>query len=133
MSGTKYRAGLPGDYAVRTGGGGAMITEILRLLLMVFALVGYGGAGASLAVRRYRLLADGERDFGMLAVAGMLFVFGALCTSVSLGVAGVPAFGGVVAWAGYVFMAQHMGMFRIETGRRPPAEQEPTEEPRRAK
>jgi len=107
--------------------------EGLRIVLLIFALVGYGGAGASLAVVRYRRLSEGERDVGMIAVAAMLFAFGALCTLVGVGAAGIPAFGGVALWASYVLMAQHMGLFRIERGRRPYAEEEPTEEPRRAK
>nr|PZN89137.1 MAG: hypothetical protein DIU52_14990 [bacterium] len=107
--------------------------EGLRIVLLIFALVGYGGAGASLAVVRYRRLSEGERDVGMIAVAVMLFAFGALCTLVGVGSAGILAFGGVALWASYVLMAQHMGLFTIERrGRRPFAEEEPTEEPRRA-
>ncbi|HEX6940925.1 MAG TPA: hypothetical protein VF158_16020 [Longimicrobiales bacterium] len=101
----------------------------LQLVLLLFAVVGFGGAGASLAVARHRRLADGERDLGMLAVAAMLFVFGALCTVVGVGLAGVFAFGGVVVWASYVFMAQHMGLFRIEPNQPPPfSEEEEAEE-----
>ena len=71
-----------------------MISIVLRMVLLVFALIGFCGAGASLAVGRYRQLMDGERDLGMLGVACMLLVFGALCTVVGSGVMGVIAFGG---------------------------------------
>lgn len=104
-----------------------MIGYGLRLVLLVFATVGFAGAGASLAVSRFRLLNEGERDLGMLGVAAMLGIFGALCTSVGVGLIGVPAFGGVVMWAAYVFMAQHLGMFRVDVERFPP-EEAPTEE-----
>jgi len=92
-----------------------MITLGLRLVLLLFALVGFGGAGASLAVARYRYMAEGERDLGMLGVAAMLLTFGALCTTVGVGWMGVPAFGGVVLWVSYVLMAGHLDLFRIET------------------
>ncbi|HEX7120495.1 MAG TPA: hypothetical protein VF212_17010 [Longimicrobiales bacterium] len=105
------------------------MSQGLQLVLLLFAVVGYGGAGASLAVARHRRLTDGERDLGMLAVAGMLLIFGALCTIVGVGLAGVFAFGGIVAWASYVFMAQHMGLFRIEPNQPPPfSEEEQAEE-----
>lgn len=96
----------------------------LQLVLLVFAVVGFGGTGDALAVARHRRLTDGERDLGMLAVAAMLCVFGTLCTIVAVGLAGVFAFGGVVLWAAYVFMAQHMGIFRVELHHRPPFEEE---------
>ena len=104
----------------------------LQIILLLFAVVGFGGTGASLAVARYRRLADGERDLGMLCVAGMLFLFGALCTVVASGFAGVFAFGGVVMLASYLFMARQMGMFEVDAGGSPPPTQsEPTEETRR--
>lgn len=105
----------------------------LRVILLLFAAIGYGGAGASLAVARYRGLADGVRDVGMRVVAALLLLFAAFCTIVSAGVLGVPAFGGVVMWASYLFMAQRLGLFRIETEGPPSAEEEHSEEPRRAK
>jgi hypothetical protein len=93
-----------------------MMTAGLQLVLLMFALVGFGGAGASLAVAKSRQTSEGYYDTGMLGVAGMLFTFGALCTAVGSGFLGVLAFGGVTGWAGYVFTAQRVGMFRIETG-----------------
>jgi hypothetical protein len=103
-----------------------MIGIVLRIVLLVFALIGFAGTGASLAVGRYRHLMDGERDLGMLGVACMLFVFGALCTAVGTGIAGVLAFGGIALWASYVLMAQHLGIFHVEVNGRPRAEQEST-------
>jgi threonine/homoserine efflux transporter RhtA len=93
-----------------------MMTAGLHLVLLMFALIGFAGAGASLAVARTRQVADGEHDTGMLGVAGMLFVFGTLCTVVGSGLVGVFAFGGVTLWAGYVVTAQRVGLFHIETG-----------------
>lgn len=107
------------------------MTPGLRIILLLFAIVGFGGAGASIAVARYRHIADGERDLGMVGVASMLFLFGSLCTLVGAGLAGVLAFGGVVMWGAYLFMAQHMGMFRIDAGGSSSAEEETTEESRR--
>ena len=72
------------------------MTQGLQLVLLFFALFGYAGAGASLAVARYRRLSDGERDLGMIGVAVMLLLFGALCTLVGVGASGIPAFGGVI-------------------------------------
>lgn len=89
------------------------MTTGLRFILLVFALVGFAGTGASLAIARQRQLSDGERDLGMVGVAAMLFVFGALCTSVGAGLSGVFAFGGVVLWASYVMTAERIGMFRV--------------------
>ncbi len=109
------------------------MTHGLQIVLLVFAAVGYAGAGVSLAVSRQRKLTEGARDLGMLGVAAMLFLFAALCTVIGVGVIGVPAFGGVVLWASYLFMAQRIGLFRIEAGGPPSAEEETSEEPRRAK
>lgn len=107
------------------------MTVGLKLILLLFAVVGFGGTGASLAVARYRHLCDGERDFGMICVAAMLFAFGALCAGVGTGLSGILAFGGVVMLAGYLFMARQMGLFEVDAGGSPPAQSEPTEESRR--
>lgn len=93
-----------------------MMTAGLQVVLLVFAVIGFAGTGASLAVARARHVNEGERDPGMLGVAAMLFVFGALCTAVGSGLVGVVAFGGVMLWVGYVVAAQRVGLFRIETG-----------------
>jgi len=88
----------------------------LAIILLAFALVGFGGAGASLAVARARWVEDADRDVGMWGVAAMLGVFGALCTLVATGLPGLGAFGPVAVWASYVLMAQHLGLFHIEVG-----------------
>lgn len=93
-----------------------MMTAGLQIILLMFALIGFAGAGASLAVARSRYVTAGERDAGMLGVAAMLIVFGVLCTSVSSGLIGVIAYGGVMLWLGYIVAAQRVGLFRIETG-----------------
>ncbi|HSJ07160.1 MAG TPA: hypothetical protein VK936_10675 [Longimicrobiales bacterium] len=92
-----------------------MMTAGLQLVLLGFALVGFAGAGVSLAVVRLRGR-EGERDGGMIAVTGMLLVFGALCAVAGTGLLGVLAFGGVATWVAYVVTAQRVGLFRIETG-----------------
>ncbi|HEX6135148.1 MAG TPA: hypothetical protein VFZ24_14360 [Longimicrobiales bacterium] len=93
-----------------------MMTAGLQVVLLVFAVIGFAGAGASIAVARARYVNDDERDAGMIGVAVMLFVFGALCTLVGSGLLGVVAFGGVMLWVGYVVAAQRVGLFRVETG-----------------
>ena len=95
----------------------------LEIVLLLFALVGYVGTGASLAVARYRSLDDGQLDIGMLGVALMLLVFGVICTAVAVGAYGVLAVGGVAIWASYVVMARQIGLFDIDVG--PPAEPSP--------
>jgi threonine/homoserine efflux transporter RhtA len=93
-----------------------MLTAGLQLILLLFALIGFAGTGAALAVARSRRVNDGEYDAGMIGVAVMMFVFGSLCTMVGSGLLGVIAFGGVMLWVGYVVTAQRVGLFRIETG-----------------
>lgn len=86
----------------------------IRLMLLVFAMVGYAGAGAALAVGRHRLMAEGERDPGLAAIGLMFGAFGALCTIAASGFIGVLAFGGITVWGTYVYMGQRLGMFEIE-------------------
>ena len=94
-----------------------MITLGLQLVLLLFGFVGFAGAGASLAVGRSRWMDDVERDLGMLGVGSLLFLFGALCTVLAAGTAGIFAFGAVTTWTAYVLMAQHLGAFRVESRR----------------
>lgn len=105
-----------------------MSLQGMRLMLLLFALVGFAGAGAALAVARYRLVTEGERDLGLGGIAAMFLVFGALCTLAASGLLGVLAFGGVAVWASYVIMAQRLGLFTIETRSAPPPppERQPT-------
>jgi hypothetical protein len=104
------------------------MTAGLRLILLLFAAVGFMGAGAALAVARQRHTSDHEHDFGMLAVACMLAIFGALCTLVGGGVSGVLAFGGIVLWVSYVATAQRVGLFQVQSAR---TEEAAIEEPHR--
>lgn len=87
----------------------------LRLMLLIFAAVGFASAGAAWAALRNRLLDDGQRDYGLAAIAVMLALFGVLCTYAASGLFGVVAFGGVVAWGSYLFTGQRLGLFTIET------------------
>jgi hypothetical protein len=57
----------------------------MRLMLLMFAAVGFAASGAALAVARYRLLGDGERDYGLGAIALMFGLFAALCTIAASG------------------------------------------------
>ncbi|MGH7476187.1 MAG: hypothetical protein ACRELD_07850 [Longimicrobiales bacterium] len=90
-----------------------MVTS-LRLVLLGFALVAFAGAGSALAVIRFRRLSEGETDWGMAGVAMLLVTFAGLCTALGAGWIGLLAFGGVALWVSYLFMAQHIGLFRIE-------------------
>lgn len=87
---------------------------MVNIALLVFAALGFGGAGAAFAVARLRELQEGEADFGMRGLAFVLASFSAICTSAAGGLFGVVAFGGVISWASYVFCAQRIGVFRIE-------------------
>ena len=105
-----------------------MSLQGMRFMLLLFALVGFAGAGAALAIARHRFISEGERDLGLGGIAAMFLIFGALCTLAASGLFGVLAFGGVAVWASYVIMAQRLGLFTIETRStpRPPPEREPT-------
>lgn len=100
----------------------------MRFMLLLFALVGFAGAGAALAVARSRFIAEGERDLGLGGIAAMFAIFGALCTLAASGLFGVLAFGGVAVWASYLLTAQQLGLLTIEThpAPPPPPEREPT-------
>ena len=93
-----------------------MWTAVFEIVLLAFAMAGFGGAGASLAVVRARSTEYGERDAGMIAVAAMLFIFGTVCSVVEWGLVGVCAIGAVSTWVGYVVAAQRLRIFEIETG-----------------
>lgn len=108
-----------------------MISVGLQLVLLLFGMVGFAGAGASLAVWRMREISEGERDSGILGGALLLAVFGTFSTLIGAGVAGVFGFGLVVGWVAYVLTAQRIGLLRVEAGGRPYPEWEPTEEHRR--
>lgn len=108
-------------------GASLMTLHGMRLMLLVFALVGFAGAGAALAVARHRFLADGERDLGLGGIALMFLTFGALCTIAASGFFGVLAFGGVVVWGSYLLMARRLGLFRIEARMGSQPEREPTQ------
>lgn len=99
----------------------------MRIMLLLFALVGFAGSGAALGMARYRARSEGERDLGLVGISIMFLTFGALCTLAGSGFWGVLAFGGVVVWASYLIMAQRLGLFSIESAETPPAEPEPTE------
>ncbi len=93
------------------------MTVGLRLVLLLFAVVGFAATGASLAVARHRFVSDRENDLGMVAVSLMLLVFASLCTLVAVGLSGVLALGSILLWASYVVTAQRIGLFQIEVNR----------------
>ena len=92
-----------------------MIGLGMSLVLLLFAAVGFAGAGATLAHARSRVAEDPRADAGLVGVAFMLAGFGALCTEAATGWIGVPAFGGAVVWTSYVMTSQQIGRFSIET------------------
>lgn len=86
----------------------------VKIVLLVFAAMGFAGVGAALAIGRLRELNEGETDVAMRALAFVLAVFSAACTVSAAGLLGVVAFGGVIVWSSYVLCAQHVGVFRVE-------------------
>jgi hypothetical protein len=90
------------------------VIPAVKIGLLLFAALGFSGAGAALAVGRLRELNEGEADLGMRALALVLCLFSGACTISAAGYLGVAAFGGVIVWASYVLCAQHIGVFRIE-------------------
>lgn len=109
-----------------------MTLQGVRYLLLLFALVGFAGAGGALAMARHRGRMEGERDIGLLGIAGMFLMFGVLCTLAASGIFGVLAFGGVAVWASYLLTAQRVGLFSIEAHTVASPEPEPTEHQRPA-
>jgi hypothetical protein len=89
------------------------VPAAIILTLMFFAAIGFAGAGVAFAVGRAREISEAEIDVGMRAVTLLLFAFGAVCTYVAVGFAGVLAFGGVVSWTSYIFSAQRVGVFQL--------------------
>jgi len=92
------------------------MTFELAAILLLFSSIGYGGAGAALAVARSRAADERERDLGMLGVAALLLGFAVLCSAVLGGLAGVLAIGGPVTLATYLFTAQRLGVFEVLCG-----------------
>ncbi|MGD8277636.1 MAG: hypothetical protein PVH00_06395 [Gemmatimonadota bacterium] len=85
-----------------------------RLALLLIAVPFFVGVGVALVHLQLHYRANHVLDPVVLAAALTLAVFGALTTTAAAGVAGVPAFGGVLVWAAYVATAQRSGLFRIE-------------------
>lgn len=102
------------------------MTLELGFILLLFATIGFAGAGAALALARSRAL-EADHDLGMFGVAVLLLGFAALCAAVLGGLAAVLAVGSVVTWAGYLFTAQRAGLFEVHCG---PLGEVPAEEPR---
>jgi fatty acid desaturase len=90
------------------------VIPAVKIVLLLFAALGFAGAGAALAIGRLRELTEGEADVGMRALAFVLCIFSGACTISAAGYLGVAAFGGVVVWTSYVLCAQHVGVFRVE-------------------
>jgi len=102
------------------------MTVGLAVILLAFALMAYGGAGACLAVARRRA-AEEEPDLGVLGVAVLLLGLAVLCSAVLGGLAAVLAVGVPVTVALYLFSAQQIGLFRVGRARvdAVPAEESP--------
>jgi len=103
------------------------MTTGLTLMLLTFSGVAFAGAGAALAILRSRVRDSGDRDLGLVSVVVMLVLFGSLCALLGGGVGAIFGFGGVVLWASYVFTAQRIGLFRVETLWEASAEHRPGE------
>jgi hypothetical protein len=89
----------------------------LTITLLLFAAVSFAGAGIAYATARAREFAGERTDVGMRAVAALIFGFGGSCTFLAVGLTGVFAFGGVIAWASYVLSAQRLSVFQLEQWR----------------
>jgi hypothetical protein len=89
------------------------MSQSITVTLMFFATIGFAGAGVAFAVGRARELSEAETDVGMRAVTVLLLAFGAVCAYAAIGVSGVFAFGGVIAWSSYIFSAQRVGVFTL--------------------
>jgi hypothetical protein len=90
------------------------VIPVVKIALLLFAAIGFSGAGAALAIGRLHDLDSGDTDIGMRALAFVLAVFSAICTVSAAGFVGVAAFGGVIVWSSYVLWAQRVGVFQIE-------------------
>lgn len=90
------------------------MSQAIMITLLFFAAIGFAGAGVAFAVGRAREVMEAETDIGMRAVTVLLLTFGVVCALVAVGLSGVFAFGGVIAWASYVFAAQRVGVFEVE-------------------
>jgi hypothetical protein len=97
------------------------VSYAIVITLLFFSAIGSAGAGVAYAVGRARELTEWEIDVGMRAVTLLLFCFGAACSFVAVGLTGVFAFGGIIAWYSYVLAAHRLGVFRI-VDRQPDAE-----------
>ncbi len=87
---------------------------VVKIALLMFAALGFAGAGAALAIGRLHDMDSGETDVGMWALASVLALFSAICTITAAGFVGVVAYGGVIVWCSYVLWAQRVGVFRVE-------------------
>ncbi|MEN8375325.1 MAG: hypothetical protein ABFS34_07740 [Gemmatimonadota bacterium] len=92
-----------------------MLTPGWRIFLVLFSGAFFAGAGAAVALGRFKSTIEETLDFSLLG-AGMVFFFASLLLVPSAGVLAVPAYGVVVAWVGYIVAAHRLELFRIETG-----------------
>ena len=86
-----------------------------RLLLLLFGIIAFAGAGAALALARYRHANEARPDNPMVGLAAVLAAFAGMCTSAAAGWTGVLAIGGAVSFASYVLTAREIGLFEIDT------------------
>ena len=92
-----------------------MITPGWRIFLVLTSATFYVGAGASLALGRYRRQTTADLDFSALGAA-VVSLFASVLLIPAAGILAVPAFGAVVGWVGYLVAAQRLGLFSVETG-----------------
>lgn len=92
-----------------------MITPGWQFVLILISGVFYAGAGAAVALGRFRARTEDVLDFSGLG-AGVVFAFASVLILPAAGWLAIPAFGAVVAWVAFVVSAQRLALFRIETG-----------------
>jgi hypothetical protein len=96
------------------------VTFLTRILLLICAGAGFAGAGVAAALRRHRQMHYEEDDQGFAAIAAMLCFAAALSADVAGGWTSIAAILVPIGSASYAFMAQRLGVFRIETGQPSP-------------
>jgi hypothetical protein len=89
---------------------------------MLFSGAFFAGAGAALALGRFKSTIEETLNLSVLG-ASVVFFFASLLLVPSAGVLAVPAYGVVVAWVGYVVAAHRLELFKIETGPSEPSPQ----------
>jgi hypothetical protein len=84
--------------------------------LLLFGGLSSIASGVAYAVARARVVNEAEQDARMRLVAASLLLFGAASTYAAVGLSGVVAYAGVLAWFSYMLSARQLDVVSI----RPP-------------